>query len=67
MVPNDPLVLYGEACLQETLGAPRIQNYVRVTTLPNGLVIQGVSSPQTHLRRAESLLRKALAADSHFV
>ena len=33
------VVLYGEACLQETLGAPRIQNYVRVTTLPNGLVI----------------------------
>ena len=31
-------VLYGEACLQETLGAPRIQNYVRVTTLPNGLI-----------------------------
>ena len=67
VVPNDPLVLYGEACLQETLGAPRIQNYVRVTTLPNGLVIRDVSSPQTHLRRAESLLRKALAADSHFV
>jgi len=67
VVPDDPLVLYGEACLQETLGAPRIQNYVRVTTLPNGLVIRGVSLPQTHLRRAESLLRKALAADSHFV
>ncbi|HTH25265.1 MAG TPA: tetratricopeptide repeat protein [Vicinamibacterales bacterium] len=67
VVPDDPLVLYGEACLQETLGAPRIQNYVRVTTLPNGLVIRDVSSPQTHLRRAESLLRKALAADSHFV
>ncbi len=67
VVPDDPLVLYGEACLQETLGAPRIQDYVRVTTLPNGLVIRGVSSPQTHLRRAESLLRKALAADSHFV
>ena len=67
VVPNDPLVLYGEACLQETLGAPRIQNYFRVTTLPNGLVIRGVSSPQTHLRRADSLLRKALAADPHFV
>jgi len=67
VVPNDPLVLYGEACLQETLGAPRIQNYVHVTTLPNGLVIRGVSSPQTHLRRAESLLRKALTADPDFV
>ncbi len=34
MAPDDPRVLFGEACLQETLGAPRIQNYVKVTTLP---------------------------------
>ena len=47
-------MLYGEACLQETLGAPRIQDYVRVTTLPNGLKILGIESPQTHLRRAET-------------
>ena len=67
VVPDDPLVLYGMACLEETLGAPRIQDYVRVTTLPNGLVIMGVSSPETHLGRAESMLRKALAADPHFV
>ncbi len=67
LVPDHPGVLYGEACLQETLGAPRIQNYVRITTLPNGLFIQGVSSPQTHYRRAESLLRKALAADPRLV
>ena len=39
-MPDHPGVLYGEACLQETLGAPRIQNYVRVTSLPNGLFIQ---------------------------
>ena len=67
LVPDHPGVLYGEACLQETLGAPRIQNYVRVTTLPNGLFIEGVSSPPTHYRRAESLLRKALAADPELV
>jgi tetratricopeptide (TPR) repeat protein len=67
VVPDDPLVLYGEACLEETLGAPRIQDYVRVTTLPNGLTIKGVSSPETHLRRAESMLRRSLAADPHFV
>ena len=42
VVPDDADVLYGEACLHETLGAPRIQNYVRVTTLPNGLFIRGV-------------------------
>ena len=64
--PDDPLVLYGEACLQETLGAPRIQDYVRVTTLPNGSRILGIASPQTHLRRAESLLRKSLAASPRF-
>ena len=63
---DDPLVLYGEACLQETLGAPRIQDYVRVTTLPNGLKILGVESPQTHLRRAETLLRKSLASSPRF-
>ena len=67
LVPDHPGVLYGAACLQETLGAPRIQDYVRVTTLPNGLFIRGVSSPQTHYRRAESLLRKALAADPELV
>ena len=67
LVPDDAGVLYGEACLQETLGAPRIQDYVRVTTLPNGLSILGVSSPQTHFRRAEALLRKALAADPQLV
>jgi len=64
--PDDPLVLYGEACLQETLGAPRIQDYVRVTMLPNGLRIMGVESPETHLRRAEGLLRKSLAASPRF-
>ena len=44
VVPDDPHVLFGEACLQETLGAPRIQNFVRVTTLPNGLSIRGVDA-----------------------
>jgi len=67
LVPDDAGVLYGEACLQETLGAPRIQDYVRVTTLPNGLSILGVSSPQTHFRRAEALLRKALETDPRLV
>jgi len=67
LVPSHPGVLYGEACLQETLGAPRVQDYVRVTTLPNGLTIVGIDSPRTHLRRAEALLRTALAADPAFV
>lgn len=63
LVPDDPGVLYGAACLQETLGAPPVQDYVRVTTLPHGLVIVGVESPLAHLRRAETLLRRSLAAD----
>jgi tetratricopeptide (TPR) repeat protein len=67
VVPNDPQVLYGDACLQETLGAPRIQDYVRVTTLPNGLMITGILSPDTHWRRAESMLRKAIATEPRFV
>lgn len=64
--PDNPLVLYGEACLQETLGAPHIQNYIRVTTLPNGLKFIGMAPPQTHLRRAETLLRKSLASSPRF-
>ena len=66
-VPDDAQVLFGEACLQETLGSPRVQNFVRVTTLPNGLVIRGVFPPQTHWRSAENLLRRALAIDPQFV
>lgn len=67
LVPDDPGVLYGEACLQETLGAPPVQDYVRVTTLPHGLVIVGVDSPSAHFRRAEALLRRSLAANPSFV
>lgn len=67
VVPDDPHVLFGEACLNETLGAPRIQNYVRVTTLPNGLYIRGVDSAATHWKRAENMLRRALEIDPTFV
>jgi tetratricopeptide (TPR) repeat protein len=64
--PDDPRVLFGEACLNETLAAPRIQNYVKVTTLPNGLYIMGVEAPATHWRRAETLLRRAISIDPRF-
>jgi tetratricopeptide (TPR) repeat protein len=67
VVPDDADVLFGEACLQETLGAPRVQNLQRVTTLPNGMVIIGVSSADTHHRRAETLLKRALVARPDFV
>lgn len=66
IVPDDPRVMFGEACFNETLAAPRIQNYVKVTTLPNGLIIRDVSSSETHWRRAETLLRRAIAIDPQF-
>ena len=67
VVPDSPHVLFGEASLNETFAAPRIQNYVRVTTLPNGLYIRGVDSAATHWKRAEALLRRALAIDPTLV
>ena len=67
IVPDDPGVLFGEACLQETFGSPNIQNFARLAHLPDGLVIIGITSPQTHFRRAETLLKRALAAKPDFV
>jgi tetratricopeptide (TPR) repeat protein len=67
VVPDDPDVLFGEACHQETLGSPRVQNLNRVTTLPNGLVLIGVSSADTHHRRAAALLHRALALRPQFI
>jgi tetratricopeptide (TPR) repeat protein len=66
LVPDDPQVMFGEACFNEALGAPRLQNYVKVTTLPGGLTILGVESPQAHWRRAEDLLRRSVAIDPAF-
>jgi tetratricopeptide (TPR) repeat protein len=63
---DDPGVLFAEAWLQEILGSPRIQDYVRVS-LQMGLNISGVSSPQTHFRTAAEMLQKALAARPDFV
>jgi tetratricopeptide (TPR) repeat protein len=67
VVPDDPDVQFGEACFQETLGSPRIQNLQQVTSLPNGLAILGISSAETHHRRAEALLKRALATRPDFV
>jgi tetratricopeptide (TPR) repeat protein len=44
IVPDHPDVLFGEACLQETLGGPDVQNFARTATLPNGLTLRGVTS-----------------------
>ena len=67
IVPDDPGVLFGEACFQETLGSPAVQNFASVTILPNGFTLVGVASPQTHFRRAETLLTRALSAQPDFV
>ena len=63
MAPDAAEVLFGEACLQESLGSPPEQAYVRTTILPNGTQFQGMESAQAHFRRAESLFRRAVAAD----
>jgi hypothetical protein len=66
LLPDDPGVLFGDAAIQETLASPRIQDYVRVTTLPNGQSFIFVTSEREHLERAESLLRRALQGDPAF-
>jgi tetratricopeptide (TPR) repeat protein len=66
LVPGDPDVLYMEARVHETLSGPRMQNFVRVTTLGNGNYIAGIDSRQAELRRAESLLQRALVARPGF-
>ena len=63
MAPDAAEVLFGEACLQESLGSPPEQEYVRITILPNGSQFLGVESAQAHFRNAESLLRRALTLD----
>jgi tetratricopeptide (TPR) repeat protein len=67
IVADDPDVLFGEACLQETLGSPRNQNFVRSTTLPNGMMFLGIDTPAVHFKRAEALLKRALSARPEFV
>lgn len=67
VVPDDAGVLYGEACLQETLGSPRVQDVVRTTELPNGLRILDVAAPDVHLQRAALLLRRSLSQQPAFV
>jgi len=67
VVPDDPGVMYGEACFQETLGSPNIQNFARVTTLPGGYTLRGVFPSQRHFHNAETLLTRALAAQPEFL
>lgn len=66
VVADAPDVLYGEACLQEIFGAPRIQDYAAVA-MRQGVVILGVSSAQAHFKRAADMLRKALVGRPDFL
>lgn len=66
LLPNDPGVLFGNAAIQETLASPRIQDYVRVTKLPNGRQFLFVLSESGHLEQAERLFRRVLARDPGF-
>jgi len=63
LLPNDPGVLFGDAAIQETLASPRIQDYVRVTRLPNGQGFLFVTSEREHLEQAETLFRRAVQGD----
>ena len=67
LVPDDARVLYGEARLHETLSAPRMQNFVKVTALENGVFVRGIDNARTELRRAEALLQKSLGAEPSLV
>jgi tetratricopeptide (TPR) repeat protein len=63
LLPNDPGVLFGDAAIQETLASPRIQDYVRVTSLPSGHQFLFVTSEREHLELAEALFRRSLQRD----
>jgi hypothetical protein len=63
LFPNDAGILFGDAAVQETLASPRIQDYVRVTKLPNGQRFLFVESESYHLQVATGLLKRALYLD----
>lgn len=67
VVPNDPRVLFAEARLHEALAAPLMQNFVRVTAVSQGVPTSGIDDRRTELRRAEGLLRRALALNPAFL
>ena len=60
---DDAGVLFAEARLHEALSAPRMQNFVR-TAAARGVLVSGIDDRRIELRRAETLLQKALAANA---
>jgi tetratricopeptide (TPR) repeat protein len=63
LLPDDAGLLYADGCRQETLGSPRIQEFVRTTVLPNRLTFLGITSALDQLRKADELLRRSLERD----
>ena len=59
--PDDPDILFLSGSLRETYAGSRIQNAVRAAFVPTG-VRMDVGSDRAELRRAETFLRRALAA-----
>jgi tetratricopeptide (TPR) repeat protein len=63
LLPDDAGLLYADGCRQESLGSPRIQDFVRTTVLPNQLTFMGVTNATDQLRKADELFRLALERD----
>jgi len=60
--PDDPDILFLSACQHETYASPQIQSAVRSAVMPTGVHI-AVGTDRAELRQAETLFRRALAAN----
>lgn len=65
LFPDDPLVLFNEACMNEALASPGVQDFIRETRLPGGLMFD-VQPAVHHLRIAEAFFGRASDADPGF-
>jgi hypothetical protein len=59
---DDPDILFLSACQHETYASPQIQSAVRSAVMPTGVHI-AVGTDRAELRQAETLFRRALAAN----
>jgi tetratricopeptide (TPR) repeat protein len=67
LFPQDPAILLASGCLQERLASSAIQDFVRTTTLPNGLRFLDVDAAETHLARAERAFRRSVEIEPTLV
>jgi tetratricopeptide (TPR) repeat protein len=66
LFPADPGILMESGYLHEVLAAPRVQDVVRGTLPPAGLVF-AVAPQRSNLRDAETDFRRAVEADEAFI